>query len=53
MSAMPTPTLAEVANQYEYWRSTRSSSYGETPEYLQRQTIALLEHYRIREVINT
>ena len=53
MSAMPTPTLAEVANQYEHWRNTRSSSYGETPEHLQRQTIALLGHYRIGEVINT
>ena len=53
MSAMPTPNLSEVAKQYEHWRSTRSSSYGETPEHLQRQTIALLEHYRIGEVINT
>ena len=53
MSAMPTPTLAEVAQQYEHWRNTRSSSYGETPEHLQRQTIALLGQYRIREVINT
>ena len=43
------PNLTEVAEEFAYWRRTRTSP--RTPEELQQKAVKLLDHYRVNEVL--
>ena len=45
------PSLKEVSNQLEQWRTTRSKQ-GKIPEVLWQQILALLNHYSIGRLTN-
>ena len=45
--------LERVAAAFEHWRQTRLNSVEKIPDELRRQAVALLEHYRLSQIMQT
>lgn len=52
MPSRTLPSLSDVAAQYAHWRSNREH-LSETPELLQQQTVGLLGHYSLNQIMTT